>query len=64
MITLEIQDDGIGISEQSRRGSGMGLRIMQYRAGLLSATLEVGAGAGGGTRVVCRISGGLSDDST
>ena len=64
VITLEIRDDGVGILEKSRRGSGMGLRIMQYRAGLLGAALEVGASADGGTSVVCRISGGLTDVSS
>ena len=34
-------------------GTGMGLRIMQYRAGMIGATLLVQAQAKGGTRIVC-----------
>jgi nitrate/nitrite-specific signal transduction histidine kinase len=33
----------------------MGLRIMQYRAGVIDATLEVRRRAGHGTAVVCQI---------
>ena len=39
----------------SRNGGGMGLRIMQYRAGVIDATLEVRRRAGHGTAVVCQI---------
>lgn len=61
VIMLEIRDDGIGIPDESRRGSGMGLKIMQYRAGLFGGTLDVGPAEGRGTRVVCSISGGRDD---
>lgn len=33
---------------------GMGLRIMQYRAGIIGATLEIAPRRAGGTRVTCR----------
>jgi PAS domain S-box-containing protein len=59
--TLEVRDDGTGLMEKSRRGNGMGLRIMQYRAGLLGAALEVMSASGSGTRVVCKTSGGLGN---
>jgi signal transduction histidine kinase len=52
---LEIWDDGIGILDESQRRQGMGLRIMQYRAGLVGASLEVSSVPDGGTRVICRI---------
>jgi PAS domain S-box-containing protein len=56
-IRVTVQDDGIGIVAESpsRNGGGMGLRIMQYRAGVIDATLEVRRRAGHGTAVVCQI---------
>jgi PAS domain S-box-containing protein len=56
-IRVTVQDDGVGIVAESpsRNGGGMGLRIMQYRAGVIDATLEVRRRAGHGTAVVCQI---------
>jgi PAS domain S-box-containing protein len=64
--TLEVRDDGVGIPEESRRGYGMGLRIMQYRAGLIGGILDVGPAEaeGHGTRVTCSIGGDRRDDRT
>jgi nitrate/nitrite-specific signal transduction histidine kinase len=39
----------------------MGLRIMQYRAALLGATLSIRPAEGRGTRVVCTVNGGPMD---
>jgi len=50
---LCVDDDGRGLDKASD-GSGMGLKIMRYRAYLLDGNLEVGAGAEAGTRVCCR----------
>jgi PAS domain S-box-containing protein len=55
-ISVTVQDDGVGIgSGTSSRNGGMGLRIMQYRAGVIDATLEVRRRDGQGTAVVCQI---------
>jgi signal transduction histidine kinase len=56
-IQVTVQDDGVGISHgsPSRNGGGMGLRIMQYRASVIDATLEVRRRSGHGTAVVCQI---------
>jgi PAS domain S-box-containing protein len=52
-ITLRISDDGVGF-QKSRRGiEGLGLRIMQHRAGIIAASLRIGPRVGGGTEVVC-----------
>ena len=55
-IRVTVQDDGVGIiaGTQPQRG-GMGLKIMQYRAGVIDATLEVRRQEGHGTAVVCQI---------
>ena len=51
--TLLIQDDGAGIAENRGNGQGMGLHIMNYRAGMIHGTLEVAPGPVKGTTVTC-----------
>ena len=51
---LTISDDGLGFSNETKKGGGMGLHIMQYRAGVVGAALEVSSGGdGAGTTVIC-----------
>lgn len=59
-IILEVSDNGIGIDPviTSRAGvpgglKGIGLRAMQYRAGVIGATLHIGRRDEGGTQVRC-----------
>jgi two-component system CheB/CheR fusion protein len=52
-ILLAVRDDGVGFMPQDQTGSGMGLRIMQYRAGMIGATLLVQSQVKAGTRVLC-----------
>lgn len=53
-VTITVLDDGSGLSERTIHNPGLGLRIMQYRARMLGATLTVErAGEAGGTRVIC-----------
>ena len=54
--TLTIHDNGVGIAAARGETPGMGLHIMEYRASLIGATLDVGPDAGGGTLVRCRLS--------
>jgi PAS domain S-box-containing protein len=54
-LRLRISDDGIGIRDEPVRGSGLGLRIMQYRAGLIGGVLHIGPSEGGGTAVTCTL---------
>ncbi len=51
-VHLSIKDDGQGFSLSSTTGQGMGLRIMQYRASMIDATLEIKSTASG-TSVTC-----------
>lgn len=53
---LVIEDDGIGICNPSRKGSGMGLHIMNYRARAIGAALNIGRNRNGGTTVTCILS--------
>jgi PAS domain S-box-containing protein len=50
---LSIQDDGVGFLASSPLPAGMGLRIMQYRARVIGATLEIQSRPGHGTTVRC-----------
>jgi PAS domain S-box-containing protein len=52
--TLTIQDDGIGFETHSGSHSGLGLRIMQYRAKIIGGSLDVNSHPGRGTVVSCR----------
>ncbi len=52
---LTVKDDGIGLPDDRNRHDGMGLRIMRYRAGMISAELETQSDQDGGTIVQCKI---------
>lgn len=56
---LVIRDNGRGIPDPLPKNSGLGLRIMQYRAELLGADMEIRPEEAGGTAVVCRFPGEL-----
>lgn len=51
--TLTIKDDGRGIAEIRARTGGMGLHIMNYRAGMIGGVLEVKPDMNQGTVVTC-----------
>ena len=51
-LALQVEDDGVGLPPD-RRGDGMGLRTMEYRAQILGGQLTITPAPGGGTRVAC-----------
>ena len=51
--TLTMDDDGIGFPEGMNKPTGMGLRIMHYRASMIGASLAIHSDASSGTRVIC-----------
>jgi PAS domain S-box-containing protein len=51
--TLKITDNGVGFPPHTEKSSGMGLRIMQYRADMIGASLQITPGAERGTEVTC-----------
>jgi PAS domain S-box-containing protein len=64
---LIIKDDGIGIERPRPPHSGVGLHIMNYRAGIIGGNLEIRRGQPNGTIVTCRFpitSGEPSSEST
>jgi signal transduction histidine kinase len=52
---LTVRDDGVGLNAAPAQARGMGLRIMNYRARMIGAELQLGLGRQGGTEVVCRL---------
>jgi PAS domain S-box-containing protein len=54
-VMLGIRDNGRGIRRSARRGSGMGLHIMQQRADAIRGSLLVQRLRGRGTEVVCTV---------
>jgi signal transduction histidine kinase len=54
-IMLEVDDNGVGLPKVLPKKRGLGLRIMQYRAGMIGGTATVERKAGGGTRVICSL---------
>jgi PAS domain S-box-containing protein len=54
-IALAIRDNGAGMPARRRKNSGIGLRIMRYRAGMMSGSLTVQNQEGGGAVVVCTV---------
>jgi PAS domain S-box-containing protein len=56
-LRLCIQDDGVGMPTRPAESTGMGLRIMEYRAQQIGGTLQIAPAQGGGTVVTCLIGG-------
>jgi PAS domain S-box-containing protein len=58
--SLAIRDNGIGFPKTDHKGNGIGLRVMNYRAGMIGAALTVEGQQGGGTVVSCQLQTGES----
>jgi PAS domain S-box-containing protein len=54
-LTLTIANDGVPFPDLQGRSSGMGLRIMNYRASLIGASLDIKSKGSQGTRVTCSV---------
>ena len=52
--TLIVKDDGIGIGKRNEPHQGVGLQIMNYRAGMIAGNLEIRCEPSRGTAVICR----------
>jgi signal transduction histidine kinase len=53
VITLTVEDDGIGLSDTWQKGQGLGTRIMAHRAAMIGATIGLEPNPTGGTLVRC-----------
>jgi PAS domain S-box-containing protein len=54
-IILAVRDDGVGIRKSTGHRKGLGLRIMNYRASMIAATLRIQKRTTGGTDVICDV---------
>ncbi|RYD79706.1 MAG: response regulator [Verrucomicrobiaceae bacterium] len=54
-LELTIEDDGLGLPEEASDRPGMGLQVIQYRARLIGARVEIHSKADEGVRIVCTI---------
>ncbi len=54
-IILAIVDEGVGLPQTLPAERGMGLRIMQYRAGVIGGSLVVQRNPNAGTSVICSV---------
>jgi PAS domain S-box-containing protein len=55
-IRLIVENDGLTIEDDpDSEASGIGVRIMQFRAGVIGAKLVIEPAPGGGTRVACTL---------
>ncbi len=52
-IVLIVSDDGSGFNRSTNPGKGLGLRIMNYRAGMIGGKLILKKNVGGGMEVIC-----------
>jgi signal transduction histidine kinase len=59
-ILLTVRDDGVGLSGGTPNPKGMGIRIMQYRAGMIGGSFAIENGSNRGVSVVCRVDRGAS----
>ena len=55
-LVLGVKDNGLGMPTHPRKRKGMGLRVMQYRAGVIAGTLVFQRNAAGGNTVMCTVS--------
>jgi two-component system sensor kinase FixL len=51
--TLKVENDGKGFPKRLAGKTGLGLRIMEYRAHMIGGSLDIGKGRKGGTIVTC-----------
>jgi PAS domain S-box-containing protein len=54
-IVLTVRDDGKGFPATQPQRKGMGIRIMQYRAGMIGGSLVIQNAGQRGVRVVCTV---------
>lgn len=63
-ILLTIKDNGKGIQPNGQKSTGMGLRVMNYRAGMIGATVSIDPAPEGGTIVKCTVQNASPQRST
>jgi PAS domain S-box-containing protein len=57
-VSLSVKDDGVGLPKNDTKRNGIGLRVMNYRAGMIGASLSIESPQAGGTLVSCHVQNG------
>ena len=57
-VSLSVRDNGVGFPRVIPKERGMGMRIMQSRAGMIGGLLSIEKDPAGGTNVSCSVPGG------
>lgn len=63
-LFLGVEDDGIGLPAEPKKGLGAGFRIMQYRLGMIGGSLALQRMPHGGTAIVCTVRDAVLADAT
>jgi len=53
--TMSVEDDGLGLPAENTLNSGLGLRMMKYRAQLVGASLDIHSTCRKGARITCQL---------
>jgi two-component system sensor kinase FixL len=54
-IVLKVSDNGEGFPKRTPKNKGMGLRIMQSRAGMIGGAMAIEPNSSGGTNIICAV---------
>jgi signal transduction histidine kinase len=55
VVSLRVEDDGIGLPETGTEGPGLGIRIMEHRAAMIGGSFSIEPAPTGGTIVTCTV---------
>ena len=55
LVTLTVEDDGVGVPETAQKSGGLGVRIMAHRAAMIGGSFTIEPAPTGGTIVTCSI---------
>jgi two-component system sensor kinase FixL len=55
LVTLTVEDDGVGVPEPVQKSDGLGIRIMAHRAAMIGGSFAIEPAPTGGTIVTCSI---------